>query len=93
MRRSIKNSIQRCSRSATSLFWRITAWKDVVSRLRSPNENGDIEQRHYRLKESVDQALMLRGSRDFESREDYEKFLERLFDELNSGRRVDCRRS
>ena len=31
---------------------------------------------------------MLRGSRDFESREDYEKFLERLFDELNSGRRV-----
>ena len=53
-----------------------------------PDENGDIEQRHYRLKESVDQALMLRGSRDFESREDYEKFLERLFDELNSGRRV-----
>lgn len=53
-----------------------------------PNENGDIEQRHYRLKESVDQALMMRGSRDFESREDYEKFLESLFDELNSGRRV-----
>ena len=39
------------------------------------------------LKEAVDQTLMLRGSRDFESREDYEKFLEKLFDELNSGRR------
>ena len=52
-----------------------------------PNENGDVEQRHYRLKEAVDQTLMLRGSRDFESREDYEKFLEKLFDELNSGRR------
>ena len=52
-----------------------------------PNENGDVEQRHYRLKEAVDQTLMLRGSRDFESREDYKKFLERLFDELNSGRR------
>ena len=51
-----------------------------------PHENGDIEQRHYRLKEAVDQTLMLRGSRDFESRKDYEKFLERLFDELNSGR-------
>ena len=51
-----------------------------------PNENGDVEQRHYRLKEAVDQTLMLRGSRDFESREDYKKFLERLFDELNSGR-------
>ena len=45
-----------------------------------PNENGDVEQRHYRLKEAVDQTLMLRGSRDFESREDYEKFLEKLFD-------------
>ena len=43
-----------------------------------PNENGDVEQRHYRLKEAVDQTLMLRGSRDFESREDYEKFLEKL---------------
>jgi len=52
-----------------------------------PNENGDVEQRHYRLKEALDQTLMLRGSRDFESREDYKKFLERLFDELNSGRR------
>ncbi len=41
-----------------------------------PNENGDVEQRHYRLKEAVDQTLMLRGSRDFESREDYKKFLE-----------------
>jgi len=52
-----------------------------------PHENGDVEQRHYRLKEAVDQTLMLRGSRDFESREDYEKFLERLYNELNSGRR------
>ena len=51
-----------------------------------PNENGDIEQRHYRLKEAVDQSLMLRGSREFESREHYKKFLERIFDELNSCR-------
>lgn len=52
-----------------------------------PNENGDVEQRHYRLKEAVDQALMLRGSRDFDSRQSYELFLEKLFTELNSGRR------
>ncbi len=26
-----------------------------------PNENGDVEQRHYRFKTAVDQALMLRG--------------------------------
>ena len=56
---------------------------DVESRKiqpRSPQENGDVEQRHYRLKKAVDQALMLRGSRDFASRADYEKFLEQMFE-------------
>jgi hypothetical protein len=52
-----------------------------------PNENGDIEQRHHRLKKAVDQALMLRGSRDFASRGEYEQFLQKLFEQLNSGRR------
>jgi len=28
-----------------------------------------------RLKDAIDQKLMLRGSRDFESREEYEEFL------------------
>ncbi len=50
------------------------------------NENGDIEQRHYRFKKALDQALMLRGSRNFETREEYEKFLGRLFSQLNAGR-------
>ena len=36
------------------------------------HENGDIEQRHHRFKNAVEQALMLRGSRDFASRVDYE---------------------
>jgi len=53
----------------------------------SPNENGDVEQRHHRFKRAVDQALMLRGSRDFESREAYESFLRNLFNQLNAGRR------
>jgi len=50
------------------------------------HENGDVEQRHHRLKRAVEQALLLRGSRDFASREDYEAFLRRLFDQLNVGR-------
>ena len=53
---------------------------------RKPNENGDIEQRNHRFKEALDQRLMLRGSRDFESREAYAAFLQRLFAELNAGR-------
>lgn len=51
-----------------------------------PNENGDIEQRHYRFVTAVDQELMLRGSRDFESREKYNAFLSDLFKRLNMGR-------
>jgi len=53
----------------------------------SPNENGDVEQRHFRFKKAVDQALMLRGNRDFESREAYEAFLHGLFRQLNAGRK------
>lgn len=51
-----------------------------------PHENGDVEQRHHRFKRALDQALMLRGRRDFESREDYAAFLRQLFQQLNAGR-------
>jgi hypothetical protein len=52
----------------------------------SPNENGDVEQRHYRLKKALEQSLMLRGSSDFPSREEYAAFLRKLFAQLNLGR-------
>ena len=51
------------------------------------NENGDVEQRHHRFKTALDQALMLRGSRDFAGRDPYVAFLKDLFAQLNSGRR------
>ena len=54
---------------------------------RKPNENGDVEQRHHRFKRALDQTLMLRGSRDFSSRQAYQRFLELLFVQLNAGRR------
>jgi hypothetical protein len=50
------------------------------------HENGDVEQRHHRFRTALDQALMLRGSRDFESREAYAAFLRDLFARLNAGR-------
>ena len=55
-------------------------------RVAQPHENGDIEQRHHRFKRAVDQALMLRGSRNFASRAEYDGFLRRLFAQLNAGR-------
>ncbi len=51
------------------------------------NENGDAEQRHHRLKVAIDQALLLRGNRNFDSREDYEGFLRNLIAQLNLGRK------
>ena len=53
----------------------------------SPHHNGDVEQRHYRFKRAVDQSLMLRGSRDFDTLEAYRFWLDKLIDQLNSGRR------
>ena len=53
-----------------------------------PHENGDVEQRHHRTKRMVDQALRLRGSRDFESRGEYEAFLRGLFVRANRGRKA-----
>ncbi len=50
------------------------------------NENGDVEQGHNRFKKAVEQALMLRGSKDFESRAKYEFFLETIIKQLNTGR-------
>jgi hypothetical protein len=51
------------------------------------NENGDVEQRHHRLKRAVEQAVLLRGSRDFASVAHYQEFLRRLLAQLNAGRR------
>ena len=50
------------------------------------NENGDVEQRHHRFKQAVDQELMMRGSRDFATRGEYEEFLRKLVDSLNANR-------
>ena len=54
---------------------------------RRAHENGDVEQRHYRFKKALEQALLLRGSRNFQDRQEYEIFLRKLFIQLNAGRR------
>jgi hypothetical protein len=51
------------------------------------NENGDVEQAHHRFKKAVAQALLLRGSRNFQSRAEYEDFLRQLLRRRNQLRR------
>ncbi|MCC7141992.1 MAG: IS21 family transposase [Candidatus Eisenbacteria bacterium] len=53
-----------------------------------PNENGDVEQSHNRFKRAVEQALLLRGSRDFLDRSGYERFLREIFGQRNAGRKA-----
>ena len=59
---------------------------------RQANENGDVEQSHHRFKQAVDQALMLRGSRDFAGRGDYQTFLKKLMAGRNANRKGRFRR-
>ncbi len=47
------------------------------------HENGVAEQAHYRLKRSRGRALMLRGSRDFDSVDDYRGFVRKVIDRRN----------
>ena len=47
------------------------------------HENGVAEQAHYRLKDAIDQALMLRGSRDFSSLDEYTCFIKKVVDRRN----------
>jgi len=54
--------------------------------VRKAHENGDVESSHGHWKSVVEQALLLRGSRDFASREEYEGFLEELMGKRNASR-------
>lgn len=48
------------------------------------HENGSIESRHGSLKTAIDQALRLRGSRQFDDRAGYEAFVEQIVQRLNA---------
>ncbi len=50
------------------------------------HQNGDVEQAHHRFKEAADQALRVRGSRDFADRAAYERFLQELVRRRNGTR-------
>ena len=50
---------------------------------RQAHENGDAESSHRHFKDAVEQALLLRGSRDFASRTQYEAFLAEVRQQRN----------
>jgi len=50
---------------------------------RCANENGDVESSNGHLKDRIDQALMLRGRREFASRDEYVAFVEEIICRAN----------
>lgn len=50
------------------------------------HENGDVEQAHHRVKRRVEQALLVRGARDFASQAEYEAFFRSVIDKANRAR-------
>lgn len=52
------------------------------------HEHGDVEQSHYRFKQAVDQALRVRGSRDFADRASYARWLYELVRQRNLTRQT-----
>jgi len=54
--------------------------------VRKPHENGDVESSHGHFKDALDQALRLRGSRDFVSVDEYLAFVRQLINRRNVAR-------
>jgi hypothetical protein len=52
------------------------------------HENGDVEQAHFRFKQAVDQALRVRGSREFPDRASYARFLQNVVKQRNLTRQA-----
>ena len=54
--------------------------------IRCPHEHGDVESANRHLKRRLEQHLILRGSRDFDSLEQYDMFVERVIRAANARR-------
>ena len=64
-----------------------TAYAASCRRYSRALEDDDYEQSHHRFERALDPALVLRGSRDFDGRPEYDGFLRGLFCRLTKGRR------
>jgi transposase len=58
----------------------------TTSRAGEAHQNGDVEQGHHRFKLAADQALRVRGHRDFPDRAAYLRFLQELVTQRNHTR-------
>lgn len=60
--------------------------KPTTNNLGVSHENGSVEKSHDTLKKAIDQTLLLRGCRDFNTLSDYEDFLKKVVGSRNQSR-------
>ena len=78
-------------RQATARYAALMAhygMEPTTNNLGAAHENGDVEQAHFRFKQAVDQALRVRGSREFLDRAAYGRFLQELVRQRNLTRQT-----
>jgi transposase InsO family protein len=63
-------------------------FKPSTINVRCPNENGDVESLNGHLKRRIKQYLILRGSHDFPSEGEYDRFLEGVLLRANETRQI-----
>ncbi len=71
-----------------SILLRHYGLEPTTNNLGVAHENGDVEQAHFRFKEAVDQALRVRGSREFADRATYTRFLQHQVKQRNLTRQA-----
>lgn len=80
------------SSRGTQNCWRIYGLEGHRINVRKPQENGDVESSHGHYKKALEQALYLRGSRNFDSAAEYGAFVRGVQEQRNRGRQVAFRR-
>jgi len=81
-------------RSLTKRFKAFLDHYDLKSTRIEPyeaHENGVVEQRHHRTKSAIAQALIIRGSKDFDSVEEYEAFAREAIERTHNSKIPDDR--
>ena len=88
---AVKNAGKEHSKDWTKRYEALTAhygMQPTKNNVSIAHENGDVEQSHHQFKKAVDQALRVRASRDFPTREADVRFLQDLVRTRNLKRSV-----
>ena len=89
-----RNLGREAAEDATRRYDELCAHYGLIASRNNPgeaHENGAVESHHRHLKTAIDQALILRGSRDFASLVEYRRFIDQLVARRNRRREARVR--